>query len=321
MSAVRRASTDASKKTWTDTDSDDDALSAARDPVGLHLMAVIPESQLLGPPAAADPSAATVALSQSSLTTVVVFGADGNLARRKTFPALFNLMYKQLLDDDAVIIGYARAPMDTEDFRAMVKKSIYSPTVANQPRNTFLAQVTYESGQFDSEDDYRRLRAAIEAREEAQVRLWHLSAHGGTVAVRPPRRVRLYYLAVPSFLYFDICRGLKLSAIAADQAVDRFVLEKPFGRDTETCDALLAQLSAVLTEDVSYRIDHYLGKELIMSLLVLRFANICFEAIWNRQNVASVQVIFKVRARARLGPARAPERPPTGPDRARCWLR
>ena len=74
---------------------------------------------------------------------------------------------------------------------------------------------------------------------------------------------------------------------------ERFVLEKPFGRDSESCAELTDELGLYLSEDEVYRIDHYLGKELVMNLLVLRFANVCFGAIWNRQHIKSVQVIFK----------------------------
>lgn len=295
MAAVRRAEKDAARKGWTDTDSDHDSvhshLTGTSNLASTTHLLPIAEQNLFKEPERG----------QDELTTVVVFGADGNLSRKKTFPALFSLVMKELLAVDTVIVGYAREAMTTDQFRDVVLKSIYSPTVPSQPRNDFLAQVTYEHGQFDDPAAFTRLREAIEAREAKQLEAWKaryqhhaqgpLAWHGQG----QPTRVRLYYLAVPSFLYLSICRCLRETGIAKDERVDRFVLEKPFGRDSQTCAALLDELSTVLSESVSYRIDHYLGKELIMNLLVLRFANIAFGSIWNRQHVASVQVIFKVR--------------------------
>merc|ERR1719453_1055706 len=110
-------------------------------------------------------------------------------------------------------------------------------------------------------------------------------------------------MAVPPFLYASICASLRAFTGPAGLAgqplgpngvrtVERFVLEKPFGRDTESCAQLTRELS-MLREDEIYRIDHYLGKELVMNLLVLRFANVAFSSIWNRQTIKNVQVIFK----------------------------
>eukprot|EP00302_Diacronema_sp_CCMP2436_P004244 CAMPEP_0179852214 /NCGR_PEP_ID=MMETSP0982-20121206/8675_1 /TAXON_ID=483367 /ORGANISM="non described non described, Strain CCMP 2436" /LENGTH=643 /DNA_ID=CAMNT_0021737807 /DNA_START=27 /DNA_END=1958 /DNA_ORIENTATION=- len=287
MSAVRKAVSEAAaKKGFTDTDSDEEPAHVAVKG-GHSPLQPIPEQS-------ARVSGSTRSSSTNmgdELTTVIIFGADGNLAKKKTFPALFNLMYKDLLADDVVVVGFARAELNTPKFRELVYKAIYAPAVPNQPRTHFLNQVTYESGQFNALEDFVRLRETIREREAAQLAEWTQRMGGSPAAF--PKRVRLYYLAVPSFLYYDICVNLKESGIALDKKVDRFVLEKPFGRDSATCNELLAQLSQVLSEDVSYRIDHYLGKELIMNLLVLRFANICFESIWNHHHIASVQVIFK----------------------------
>jgi len=252
MSAVRKASEATAKKVATDTDSDEET-GLRVPPKVMPLLVPIPE-QLTKLP--------SFGAVHDELTTVIVFGADGNLARRKTFPALFNLMYKDHLADDAVIIGYARAPLSTTAFREMVYRSIYAPTVANQPRTHFLNQVTYEHGEFNEPASFAALREALEAREAQQLADWRVRAgiDADAPAVQQPSRVRLYYMAVPSFLYYGICLNLKDSGIATHKKVDRFVLEKPFGRDSTTCNELLAQLALVLSEDVSYRIDHYLGE-------------------------------------------------------------
>jgi len=133
---------------------------------------------------------------------------------------------------------------------------------------------------------------------------------------------------VPPFLYAQICAALTAAreGAQADPAApdEQFVLEKPFGRDVATCSQLLGQLS-MLKPSATFYIDHYLGKELVMNLLVLRFANVCFGAVWNRQHIKSVQVRRAWRAHAPpspsppLGPAFAPAFAPA-PNLGRNWL-
>ncbi len=104
------------------------------------------------------------------------------------------------------------------------------------------------------------------------------------------RRVRVYYMAVPPFLYARICRSLAQGGLRQQTGRDRFVLEKPFGRDAQSCASLCRELASLLREDEAYRIDHYLGKELVMNVLVLRFANAIFEAVWSRRYVERVEI-------------------------------
>ena len=104
------------------------------------------------------------------------------------------------------------------------------------------------------------------------------------------RRVRVYYMAVPPFLYSRICRSLQAGGMRQQTGRDRFVLEKPFGRDAQSCASLCRELASLLREDEAYRIDHYLGKELVMNVLVLRFANAIFEAVWSRRYVERVEI-------------------------------
>ncbi|KAJ8605606.1 hypothetical protein CTAYLR_000061 [Chrysophaeum taylorii] len=252
-------------------------------------------------------------------TTIVLFGADGNLATKKTYPTLFALWRRGFLPRTTLIVGYAREPMSAEVFRRMVFRAIYNSGHAQTERNSFLERCHYVSGQFDCVEHFgERLRPKLEAleafRDETEL------AADSAAASEPPtpnsakastvypsrsiassmndldahhthaERLRVYYLAVPPFLYGKICACLNASGARAKDVVGRFVLEKPFGRDLKSCRALCHDLGTLVREDEAFRIDHYLGKELVMNVLVLRFANVCFEAIWSRSHVARVEV-------------------------------
>ncbi|KAH8077311.1 glucose-6-phosphate dehydrogenase [Aureococcus anophagefferens] len=225
------------------------------------------------------------ALGGAAWTSLVIFGADGNLATKKTYPTLFALWRKRLLPPDVVILGYARADLTVDDFRKRVYRAIYDSAHAQRERASFLERCAYVAGQFDDAAHVRgRLRPELERLEAAQAAPG-ARGRGGAAA-----RVRVYYMAVPPFLYGPICRSLRGGGLRGGGTADRFVLEKPFGRDAASCRALCAELGALLREDEAYRIDHYLGKELVMNVLVLRFANVCFEGIWDRTKVARVDI-------------------------------
>ena len=302
-------------------------------------------------------------ISTDLLASIVIFGADGDLARKKILPTLFNLWRRKLLPRDTLIFGYARAALDDEQFRKLVFTSIYNPSQPQSERKEFLQRLHYHVGQFGDHAAVGQLLGRLtheeslrfRARRNAVVPLYALPT-AGQDSERSPQ-VRMYYMAVPPFLYAQICAALRGSgerasarssgspggarspggrtnfrltgsttnsagaegtssggasaseAGATEPAAavgeeeeeeeewipteERFVLEKPFGRDSATCTALTRELATHLPEDEIYRIDHYLGKEMVMNLLVLRFANVCFSAIWNRQHVKGVQVIFK----------------------------
>ena len=280
------------------------------------------------------------------LATIVILGADGNLSSKKILPTLYSLWRRRLLPRDVLVVGFARQDWTSERFRKHVFKCIYHPSMPQAERKEFQERCHYQSGQFNEPDKFRALLSLM-AHEEARRYQERLRAPLFAARVAPTTQVRMYYMAVPPFLYADIARHLRVEAarltadidaaaaaaavgagaeqtaaavpapagattngataeasptLAATAALppptplrteERFVLEKPFGRDTDSCAALLSQLQKQITEEEIYRIDHYLGKELVMNLLVLRFANVCFQGVWDRQHVKAVQVIFK----------------------------
>ena len=255
---------------------------------------------------------------EPQFSSIVLFGADGNLATKKTFPTLFALWRKKLLPRDIVIVGYAREVMSTEEFRKnIVYKAIYSSAHAQRERRMFLQRVHYCSGQFDDATHVRERLAPLLAKLENKQVLGDCASddeplqHRGSVQSRmvfassddsdedvpvpviprqDRRRVRVYYMAVPPFLYARICRSLAQGGMRSETGRDRFVLEKPFGKCAASCASLCRELASLLREDEAYRIDHYLGKELVMNVLVLRFGNAIFEAVWSRRFVERVEI-------------------------------
>ena len=264
----------------------------------------------------APPLEPTTVKDEPQFSSIVLFGADGNLATKKTFPTLFALWRKKLLPRDIVIIGYAREVMSTEEFRKnIVYKAIYSSAHAQRERRRFLQRVHYCSGQFDDASHVRERLAPLLAKLEqkqilgdcasddeplhkhVQSRMVFASSDDSDEDVPVPvvprqdrRRVRVYYMAVPPFLYSRICRSLQAGGMRSESGRDRFVLEKPFGKCAASCASLCRELASLLREDEAYRIDHYLGKELVMNVLVLRFGNAIFEAVWSRRFVERVEI-------------------------------
>jgi glucose-6-phosphate 1-dehydrogenase len=213
--------------------------------------------------------------------SVVVLGASGDLARRKILPALFSLYCQDLLPRRFTVYGFARTPMDDGAFRNLVAGHLtcrYTPAASCADRMAeFLDRCHYVSGQYGDPgamlDLFERMRAT-----------------GGYPANL------LFYLAVPPSVFLDVSRAIGAAGFvrcAAEDPWSRVVIEKPFGHDRASSDALTSELAAVFTEDQTFRIDHYLGKEIVQNLMVLRFANLIFEPLWNRRHVERVWIDWR----------------------------
>ncbi|MDQ6859166.1 MAG: glucose-6-phosphate dehydrogenase [Chloroflexota bacterium] len=206
---------------------------------------------------------------------LVIFGATGDLTARKIVPALYNLALQRLLPAAFAVVGAARQPLSAEQFRANLHADLvqFSRT---KPINedvwaSFAEQVQYVSTQEAT--GYDTLRQTLA----------DLDVHAGT------NGNRLFYLATPPSAYGPIIDLLKEHHLT-DNVNARVVVEKPFGHDLASATELSQKLQGVFTEDEIFRIDHYLGKETVQNILVLRFANGIFEPIWNRQYVDHVQI-------------------------------
>ncbi|CAA3031246.1 glucose-6-phosphate 1-dehydrogenase, chloroplastic [Olea europaea subsp. europaea] len=213
---------------------------------------------------------------QSSVSITVV-GASGDLARKKIFPALFALYYEDCLPENFSIFGYARSKMTDAELRNMVSKTltcrIDKRENCGEKMEQFLKRCFYHSGQYDSKEDFVELDKKLKELEAGRV------------------SNRLFYLSIPPNIFIDAVRCASVSASSAN-GWTRVIVEKPFGRDSESSAALTRSLKQYLQEDQIFRIDHYLGKELVENLSVLRFSNLIFEPLWSRQYIRNVQFIF-----------------------------
>src|SRR5271167_2872547 len=210
---------------------------------------------------------------------MVIFGAGGDLTRRKLFPALYNLATDNLLSREFAVVGLAREPMNTEQFREKFKndiKQFATGTLSEDLTEWFARRIYYLSGEFGDPAAYAKLRdVLLQADKE----------HG-------TRGNYFYYLATAPVFFGQIPQQLKAANLIdeEDNKWRRVVVEKPFGRDFDSACTLNAQLLQVLRENQIYRIDHYLGKETVQNILAFRFANGIFEPIWNRRYIDHVQI-------------------------------
>jgi glucose-6-phosphate 1-dehydrogenase len=210
----------------------------------------------------------------------VIFGASGDLTRRLLIPALYNLAEAGLLSDGFCIIGVARGDIKVEDFRAGLEKALNdfaTQTVNPITAKWLLSCVTYVIGDVDDPGTYQRLKAELE-RVEGSGR-----SQGN----------RLFYCATPPQAFAPIATRLGEAGLLEEKEGGpwrRLIVEKPFGTSLESARELNHVLLSVLDEDQIFRIDHYLGKETVQNILILRFANGLFEPIWNRNHIDHVQI-------------------------------
>ncbi len=208
--------------------------------------------------------------------TMVIFGASGDLTRRLLAPALAHLSRDGAISPDFAIVGVARSPYTDQEFRSHLAAGAREHTPPTQGRPGELpATVRYLPGAFDDPDLYGRLEGAL-----------------GAIEARPGRpRNRIFYLATPPEIDPLIVSNLGERRLAhPENGWARVVVEKPFGRDLASGTKLNADLRRVFEERQIYRIDHYLGKETVQNIFVLRFANGIFEPLWNRRYIDHVQI-------------------------------
>ena len=209
--------------------------------------------------------------------TVAVLGCTGDLAKKKTYPALFALFLHDHMPEGTVVVGYARSDLDDARLRETLRERLKGPP---EKVEAFLARCFYERGAY--EDASRadvfgglgRRMSRFERERDA------VAGH------------RIFYLALPPSVYPPVCANIRESCMSSG-GWTRVIVEKPFGRDLKSSEALSGGIAALFTEAQLYRIDHYLGKELTQNLVVMRFANRFLAPLWNRDNISNVQIIFK----------------------------
>ena len=210
---------------------------------------------------------------------MVIFGAAGDLTRRKLIPALYNLAKHNLLSREFAMIGVARNPMSTDEFRAKLVqdlKEFSGEAIDADLQEWFQRHVYYLTGEFGDDSTYQQLKDLLQ-----QVDKDH-ATHGNY----------FYYLATAPDFFGPIVEHLSAVGLMTEENHQwrRVIIEKPFGRDLDSAKTLNQHLLEAASEKQIYRIDHYLGKETVQNILAFRFANGIFEPIWNRRYIDHVQI-------------------------------
>ena len=210
---------------------------------------------------------------------VVIFGASGDLARRKLIPALYRLVQERLLPAEFAIVGLGRSPMSDEEFREKMKAAVVefseSKSVDEEIWRSFAEGMQFLPSNIDRPECYGELAKRLEQVDQE----------------RGTQGNRLFYLSVAPEFYAEAVKQLGDAGLTKqDKGWVRVIIEKPFGTSLESARELNQQILKHLDEKQIFRIDHYLGKETVQNLLVFRFANGIFEPMWNRQYIDHVQI-------------------------------
>lgn len=209
------------------------------------------------------------------LTTIIIFGASGDLTQRKLIPSLFNLFRKRRTPKRFQIVGFGGTAFTDEQFREHLHKGVKDHagfTFTDEEWNIFAPNLYYICGKYANIDDFKKLAEYLTKLENGDAN-------------------RLFYMAVPPTIFPVIIDSLDESGqLHENGAWRRVVLEKPFGTDLASAVTLNKQVHKALHENQIYRIDHYLGKETVQNILFTRFANTIFEPIWNRTYIDHVQI-------------------------------
>jgi glucose-6-phosphate 1-dehydrogenase len=208
---------------------------------------------------------------------MVIFGASGDLTKRKLLPAVYTLFKEHLVPPNFSVVGFSRSAMRDDEFRSSMRDAVeeFAGPVDTATWQKFAAGLRYISAHPHHPEEYKKLAGMLDELDRER-------GTGGN---------RVYYLAVPPSSFLPIVRNLQSAGLAeSEKGWARAIIEKPFGHDLESAKALNRELNKVFREEQVYRIDHYLGKETVQNLLVFRFANGIFEPIWNRRYVDNVQI-------------------------------
>lgn len=215
-------------------------------------------------------------------TAIVIFGATGDLTGRKLAPALYNLMVDKALAEPTVIIGVSRGSLTTAQFADKLKEPMTQHSrqpIEAAAWDKFVGMLDFVGGEFADDATYLALKTRLEA-----------------ARAKGTRGNRVFYLSTPPAVFPLILQKLHQHGLIeraqqrGDQPSCRVIVEKPFGRDLASARALNEMIGGYLTESQIYRIDHYLGKETVQNILVLRFGNSIFEPLWNRNHIDFVEI-------------------------------
>ncbi|XP_014247184.1 glucose-6-phosphate 1-dehydrogenase isoform X2 [Cimex lectularius] len=206
--------------------------------------------------------------------TFIILGASGDLAKKKTYPTIWWLYRDGLLPSNIVFFGYARSDISIAELKERCKSYMKVNPNEESLYEQFWNLNYYIKGSYTSRSDFEHLNQEINILEPSA------SAN------------RLFYLALPPSVFESVTVNLRNTCMSA-KGWTRVIVEKPFGKDADSSAKLSDHLASLFKEEQIYRIDHYLGKEMVQNLMILRFGNGIFSPTWNRLHIASVQIIFK----------------------------
>ncbi len=210
-------------------------------------------------------------------TTIIIFGATGDLAKRKLFPAFYNLYIDGRMPKGFNIVALGRSENTDESFKSYIKENLENfsrKKVTSQDWAGFQAHITYFQHQLDQESSYQSLQQKLNSLDE----------------IYGIRGNRLFYLSIGPNFVATISNHIKSSSLASDPEKDRIIIEKPFGHDKQSAIELNSLLAETFEEEQIYRIDHYLGKETVQNILAFRFGNSIFEPLWDYKHIESIQI-------------------------------
>ncbi|MDT2850034.1 glucose-6-phosphate dehydrogenase [Vagococcus carniphilus] len=213
-------------------------------------------------------------MSHEKKALFIIFGGTGDLAKRKLYPSLFRLFRKGSINKHFAVIGTARREWSDDYFREVVTDSIQSLKPSSKELADFISHFYYQSHNVNDTEEYKvlgNLANELDATYELEGN-------------------RLFYLAMAPRFFGTISKHIKSEKIMTEHGFSRLVIEKPFGTDFETAQQLNSEIAAVFNEDQIFRIDHYLGKEMIQNISAVRFGNNIFESLWNHRYIDNVQI-------------------------------
>lgn len=229
---------------------------------------------------ALDPAIDSTWLLRATLVVTVV-GASGDLAKKKTYPSLLNLYDDNMLPSQLLVIGYARSKLSDNDLRDRLRPYLLKTSHSEDVVERFLEKCVYIGGK--SYGDIDAFHTITKRMEAFQLENASTQVHN-----------RLFYFAIPPNVFAETGLAIKQASMQEPSlGWTRLIVEKPFGRDLASFEDLHATLAAHFTEDHLFRIDHYLGKEMVQNLTVLRFSNVVVEHLMNRDFVKCVILTFK----------------------------
>lgn len=205
---------------------------------------------------------------------IVIFGATGDLAKRKLFPSIYRLVQNEKIGNEFAVVGVGRRPWTNDEFRDNVSDSIQTAMKESKNLDDFTSHFFYHPFDVTNPASYLELKVLLNKLD----------------GIYQTEGNRVFYLAMAPEFFGTIAQNLKKEGLTATSGWSRLVIEKPFGHNLPSAQKLNQEIREAFNEDQIYRIDHYLGKEMVQNIEVIRFANALFEPLWNNRYISNIQV-------------------------------